>query len=310
MANVVLFISMLGNIFLTTIKIIVGILFNSKSLVADGIHSLSDLSTDIIALLGNYFAEKPADKDHPYGHGKINYLTSLIIGILIITMGTTLLKNSFNYTPINPNITTIIVVIITIVIKIIVSRLLIYTGKKENNNILISSGKESFTDVFSSLLVLITLILGQFSAYISIFKYMDMVGSIIISIIIIFTGLRITIENFKSVIGQIELSTYKLELIKHSLKEKYDIKIRNVSLLKYGTYYQAFMKIIVDENIKTKDLYKLIESIKTDLLEGSFNIKYVHIDFDLERSDEFARITRSRNSKGNSKKKSIKSKDK
>ena len=225
-------------------------------------------------------------------------------------MGTTLLKNSFNYTPINPNITTIIVVIITIVIKIIVSRLLIYTGKKENNNILISSGKESFTDVFSSLLVLITLILGQFSSYISIFKYMDMVGSIIISIIIIFTGLRITIENFKSVIGQIELSTYKLELIKHSLKEKYDIKIRNVSLLKYGTYYQAFMKIIVDENIKTKDLYKLIESIKTDLLEGSFNIKYVHIDFDLERSDEFARITRSRNSKGNSKKKSIKSKDK
>ena len=65
MANVVLFISMLGKIFLTTIKIIVGILFNSKSLVADGIHSLSDLSTDIIALLGNYFAEKPADKDHP-----------------------------------------------------------------------------------------------------------------------------------------------------------------------------------------------------------------------------------------------------
>ena len=305
MTTLVLIISMLSNISLIIMKLLAGFLCNSKALIADGFHSLSDLSTDVIAIIGNILAKRPADKDHPYGHGKINYITSVLIGTFIIIMGITLFKESFNYTYTFPKKITLLVVLSTIIIKLIVSRLLIITGRKENNNILISSGRESFTDVFSSVLVLITLILGFFSKEIELFKYMDMVGSLIISIIIIIVGIRILKENLSSLIGQVEISSDKKNEVMIFLNNNYS-GIKDILLLKYGHYYQAFVLIKVNNKLKVEQLYDLIKNIKKDLLNSKFKIKYVHIDFEVERSEKNARITRSRNSKKNSKKESIK----
>ena len=75
--NKVMFISLIVNFSLSFLKVITGIIFSSGALIADGVHSFSDLSTDFFAILGNYLARKPADKEHPFGHGKIEYLTSI-----------------------------------------------------------------------------------------------------------------------------------------------------------------------------------------------------------------------------------------
>ena len=80
----VMVISFITNSFLSLIKIIFGCIGHSSALIADGIHSFSDLSTDIVAMLGDFFARKPADRKHPYGHGKLEYLTSIFIGFVII----------------------------------------------------------------------------------------------------------------------------------------------------------------------------------------------------------------------------------
>lgn len=307
MTTCVLFVSLVANVFLTILKIVVGFIGNSKSLIADGVHSLSDLSTDVIAILGDKLSLKPADKDHPYGHGKINYLTSVLIGMFIVFMGFSLFRNSFNLSFVIPSKITILVVVVTIVIKYFVSSLLIRIGKKQNNNILITSGKESFTDVFSSLLVLVSLILSQFSDYHFIFKYMDMLGSIIISIIILVMGIKILMDNFSSLIGRMELSHTKLDKILSYLNSKYeskDVKIVDVLLLKYGTYYRAVIKIKVCCDMLVNDLLVINKNIENDLLNSDFNIKYVNIDVDtIEGSVCDARIARSRNRKGNAKKK-------
>ena len=79
----VLLVSSITNIFLSIIKIIFGFIGKCSSLIADGIHSLSDLSTDVIAIIGNKMSLKPADKEHPFGHGKTEYITSMIIGLII-----------------------------------------------------------------------------------------------------------------------------------------------------------------------------------------------------------------------------------
>ena len=286
MSTFILIISMVANISLIIMKLFAGYLCNSKALIADGFHSLSDLSTDVIAVIGNSLSKKPADKDHPYGHGKINYITSVLIAILVILMGFSLFKDSFNYSYTTTRKITILVVVTTIIIKLIVSRLLIITGKKENNNILISSGKESFTDVFSSILVLITLILGLFSSSIEIFKYMDMLGSLIISIIIMIVGIKILMENISSLIGQVEISNKKIEEVANYLNTKFNITIKDIILLKYGHYYQAFIEIEVASNMKIKDLEKLIDDIRSSLLNNIFMIKYVHIDFALKKTSD------------------------
>ena len=145
--NKYMIISMIANSFLSILKIVFGVLANMKSLVADGIHSFSDLSTDLIAIVGNKLSRKPADDGHPRGHGKIEYITSLIISSFILTLGISIFKNSFSNNNTVPSIYLAVVAIITAVTKFIVSKILMKKGNDTNNMILISSAKESYTDV-------------------------------------------------------------------------------------------------------------------------------------------------------------------
>lgn len=271
--------SALSNVFLSSIKIIFGIIGKSKSLIADGVHSMSDLSTDLVAIVGNHFSDKPADENHPYGHGKLDYITSVIIGTCIIILGALLIKNSISNDFTIPSKFTIVVVLITIIIKAIVSTLLIREGKKENNNILISSGKESFGDVFSSILVLILIILSQFSKQSEILSYCDMVGSFVISGIIIIVGVRILLDNFSSLIGQADLLSEKLQKIYKMLKKfDYDMDVDKICLLKYGTYYKLTIAILLDENTTIKDANIIRKNIEEKMLNSTINIRYITVD--------------------------------
>src|SRR5690606_2563858 len=84
-------VSFFVNASLVIMKLVTGIITNYKTLIADAIHSFSDLSTDVVALVGQKIAYKKPDKKHPYGHGKIEYITSIIIGIVILVLGLNLI---------------------------------------------------------------------------------------------------------------------------------------------------------------------------------------------------------------------------
>ena len=94
--NKVMLTSMIVNSFLSIIKIIVGLIGKSSALIADGIHSFSDLFTDVFAIFGNLLSRKPADEKHPFGHGKLEYLTSIGIGLVILFVGFSIIYNSYN----------------------------------------------------------------------------------------------------------------------------------------------------------------------------------------------------------------------
>ena len=122
-------ISVFTNIFLAVVKIVFGFLAHSSALIADGIHSFSDLSTDFFAILGNYLARKPADKEHPFGHGKIEYLTSIIIGTLVLIVGLGVIYNAANSEVTIPSAVVIVVTVITIILKYLLSMYVIKKGK-------------------------------------------------------------------------------------------------------------------------------------------------------------------------------------
>ena len=191
----VLLVSSITNIFLSIIKILFGFIGKCNALIADGIHSLSDLSTDLVAILGNHLSLKPADKKHPFGHGKTEYLTSLIIGIVIIILGLSLIYNIFNKEIIIPDLLMIIVSLFTIISKLLLSNYIYKKGILYSNNILIASGKESRADVYSSIFVLMSIILMQFSNEFNILKYADMFSTVIIALFIIKIGFNILKDN-------------------------------------------------------------------------------------------------------------------
>lgn len=267
------------NLFLAVLKIIASLLTNSKTLLADAVHGLSDLSTDIVALTGSKIASKKPDQTHPYGHGKMEYVTSIFISIFIITLGIMILINSFAVRKIHYSYNVLILMIITLTLKFLLSNYLLKNGKGIKSNILLSSGTESRFDAINTTFALCILIISYFQKYFSILKYADMVGSIIISLFTIKVGLKIFIENINSVIGEKDIDPEKNELIKKLItKNKKVIEINNITLLKYGSYISLTLEIIMDENIKLKSVAKVKDKIKLAIKKEFNDIKYIIID--------------------------------
>lgn len=274
----VMFVSIFTNIFLAITKIIVGVVAHSTALVADGIHSFSDLATDFFAVLGNFLARKPADKEHPFGHGKIEYLTSIIIGTVVFVIGFGVIINAFNSEVIIPGRIVIIVTIITIIAKFLLSSYIIKKGEAYHNNILIASGKESRTDVISSIFVLIASILIQFSNQISFLKYADIVASIIVGLFIIKTGFFIIKENISVILGEQENNREFLGRLKSIILKNNEVySIRSMIILKFGHIVTLDLVIIMNGDITLKEAHEIVDKIEHNIKEFDQRIEHMNI---------------------------------
>lgn len=277
-ATKVLVKSLIVNVLLTLTKFVFGLIYKSKVLVADGIHSLSDLATDIVSIYGSKLSLKPADTEHPYGHGKIEYLTSIVIGAVILALALSLLGNSLNAkTTITSNMV-LYVTIFTILAKYLISRYILSKGVKYKSNLLVASGKESRSDVISSAIVIVTYFLSKLSSYSKIFLYSDTIGTFIIGLIILKTAYRILKENIVSILGEIEQDEEYLDKIREIILENSEVvNIEELNIIKYGHYYQANITINMDSNVTLEDARVVSNRIKKKLINKKTRISYAKI---------------------------------
>ena len=277
-ATKVLVKSLIVNILLTLTKFVFGIIYKSKVLVADGIHSLSDLATDIVSIYGSKLSLKPADTEHPYGHGKIEYLTSIVIGAVILALALSLLGNSLNAKNTIASNMVLYVTIFTILAKYLISRYILSKGVKYKSNLLVASGKESRSDVISSAIVIVTYFLSKLSSYSKIFLYSDTIGTFIIGLIILKTAYRILKENIVSILGEIEQDEEYLDKIREIILENSEVvNIEELNIIKYGHYYQANITINMDSNVTLEDARVVSNRIKKKLINKKTRISYAKI---------------------------------
>ena len=259
--------SLIVNILLTLTKFVFGIIYKSMVLVADGIHSLSDLATDVVSIYGSKLSLKPADNEHPYGHGKIEYLTSIVIGAVILALALSLLGNSLNAKNTIASNMVLYVTIFTILAKYLISRYILSKGVKYKSNLLIASGKESRSDVISSAIVIVTYFLSKLSSYSKIFLYSDTIGTFIIGLIILKTAYRILKENIVSILGESEQDEEYLDKIRKIILENSEVvNIEELNIIKYGHYYHANITINMDSNVTLEDACLVSDRIKKKLI--------------------------------------------
>lgn len=271
--------SFLVNLSLTILKLLGSYFSHSKTLLGDAVHCLSDMSTDIIGLIGVKLSNKKPDDSHPFGHGKIEYLTSIIMSIFILSLSITIIFNTFNSEMANTNWIGIIIIIISILIKLILSSYLLKKGKEQNSNILITNGTESRYDALSSSLALIFMLISLLGSKIKILLYADIIGSLIMSIFTFKIGIEILFKNIKSILGEVEINNEKTKIIENYLKQNKKInRVRRVTLLKYGSYYVTTVDIIMDGSLTLKEIYKVEKQIKKDLKMSDMNIRYVTVN--------------------------------
>ena len=194
-------IGILANLILVTLKAIFGFLANSISIVLDALNNLSDALSSTITIIGTKLANKKPDAKHPYGHGRVEYLTSLIIAIIILVTGgmaiyqgidTIIHPKETNYTTI-----TLIIVIIAIVTKIGLGLYFRFVGKKVKSTALVGSGLDALFDALLSL----TTLVGILTAMIWSVNIEGYLG-ILIGLFILKSGITILRESFSSIIGE------------------------------------------------------------------------------------------------------------
>ncbi len=258
--NRVMITSFSTNILLALLKVIAGILGGSGALIADGIHSFSDMLTDVFAVVGNMISKKPADFDHPFGHGNAEYLTCLVIGLIVGAMGINVIKEGIFRTSNTPNMLTAIIVLITIFAKILLANYLLKKGKEYENDILSSSGKESMSDVISSLVVLSSVILSK------VFAYSDKIAMVIVGVLILKIAYEILKENLSSLLGKQVSDQDYIDNLKAIIKRYDDIKdIDELIIIKYGSSKKIDCEVSMDKNMILEKVHKTIDKIEKEV---------------------------------------------
>ena len=270
--------SMINNLVIAIIKVFGGLYFGLGSLFADGLHTFSDFITDIISMLGTKISKRRPTKYHPFGFGKVEYLTNLFVGVLLLILALFIIISSFFKESIIPPLTVLILLVITFILKLIAIFIMNRVGNKINSHVLVVSVEESKTDLYSSIGVIIITIILQFSDKIAIFKYADLIGSIIIGLIVLKTSLKIIISNSLSIIGEIDYDNLKIDEVREYLSKYKNIIDSDIHLIKYGAYYKLQLTLVLRQDITLRQAEKLMNKIKIEIpRQRKLKIKYVTI---------------------------------
>ena len=270
--------SMINNLVIAVIKVLGGLYFGLGSLFADGLHTFSDFITDIISMIGTKISKKRPTKYHPFGFGKVEYLTNLFVGILLLLLAMFIIISSFFKEAIIPPLTVLIILVISFVLKLIAIFIMNRVGKKINSHVLVVSVEESKTDLYSSIGVIIITLLLQFSNRFIILKYVDLIGSVVIGLIVLRTSLKIIISNSLSIIGEIDDDEEKVGKVNDYLSKYRNIIDSDMELVKYGAYYKLHLVLVLRQDITLRQAEKLMNKIKIEIIrQKKLKIKYVTI---------------------------------
>ena len=189
------------NSVLCVIKIVLGLAIHSIAVVADGAHDMADSVAALITLIGARIARKPADKDHPYGHARVEYLCSLVVSAIVLIVGAELLKNSIDKC-INPQPTDfswlmVGFMLFAIILKGSQALFTIATGKHINSLPVIAAGTDNRNDVITSIIIVIGMLIHHFAG-------LDLDGYMgcIVSLFILYSGVMLIKETISPLLGE------------------------------------------------------------------------------------------------------------
>ena len=268
----------ISNLILFVIKVIIGIISASISIIADAINNLSDMGSSILTLVGFKISGKPADKDHPFGHQRIEYVIGLIISMLIIFIGFELFTASIDKI-LNPStskmtIPVLIILVVAIIFKFLQGLFYFSVSKKINSIALKASGKDSFNDVISTSFVLLGAVLSYFINY-----NFDGIFGIVVSGLIIFTGVKLVKEGIDPLIGEKPDKDLMNQIIDKVLSYDGVLGIHDLMAHMYGPQ-KCFISlhVEVDSQVDVLVSHDLIDNIEKDI-KDIFNVEIViHMD--------------------------------
>ena len=254
----------IGNIFLLIIKGIMGFISNSQSMIADAFNSASDVLSSIMTYIGNKISSKEADDDHNLGHGKAEYIFSLLISITMFILSVTVIKTSIINLINNEHMVysnwLVIVCLITILTKFI---LFIYThsiGKKYKNILVDANSKDHRNDCLLTTLSLVSILFSYHEIY-----FVDCIGGILISLWILITAIKIFRESYDVLMDKSMNQETKDKVYEIINKYSEIKKVNHFNATPVGFRYQISFTIFVDGNLSTFESHEIANKIEREI---------------------------------------------
>lgn len=280
------------NVFLFTVKFVVGFILHSVSVTADAFNNLSDAGSSIISFVGVKMAEKPADRDHPFGHGRIEYIAALVVSFLVLEVGFTFLKDSIGKirTPEELNFQTVsvIILILSIAVKLWLGMFNRKLGEKIDSKVMMAVFTDSMGDVITTGATILSLIFFRFTGI-----NIDGIVGVGVALVVMWAGVGIAKDTLEPLIGEaIDPEIYKE--IKNfvesydGIEGTHDLLVHN-----YGPgRSMASIHAEVPNDVDIEQSHEIIDRIERDAAKKLGIFLVIHMD-PVEMKDQ--RVIRIRN---------------
>jgi cation diffusion facilitator family transporter len=272
-------ISILSNVLLAVLKISIGFFANSKALIADGFHSVSDMASTMIVMVSMKFSETPADKNHPYGHEKAEALgTNILAVILVLTaffLGRDAVLTIVSGNIAEPGSWALFAAFVSIIVKEILYRFTIKIGEEINSRGLIADAHHHRSDALSSIAALI----GIGGAKLG-FRFLDPLAGLVVALLILKVGYEIMRDtSYELMDGRPDKE--KINEIRDLAAEiEGVIEIHDIKLRSYGPNYIVDLKIVVEDQLSVADGHNIACLVEKKIIKNSDDVKdvMVHVD--------------------------------
>ncbi len=269
--------SLFVNTLLFGLKYWAGVVTGSVALIADAWHTLSDSVSSVVLLVGLAVARKPADKEHPFGHGRAELISSIIIGFILALIGFNFFRESvlrlMKHQEVFFGTIAIVVTAISIVVKEAMARFAIWAGKKEGIKSTIADGWHHRSDALSSVIILIGIFLGKF------FWWIDGVLGLLVSLLIFYTAYVIIKDAADSLLGETP-DRKLLKKIENIAGEVYpdNLGLHHFHIHRYGEHTEMTFHIVLPEEMELKEAGKLTRRLFERINNELNIIATIHID--------------------------------
>jgi cation diffusion facilitator family transporter len=246
--------SIVVNLLLSAFKLVFGLILNSVSLVADSLHSLSDVMTSAIVVFGFRVAAKPADAEHPFGHARAERIVAIVIACLLIVVGIEFLRSGFvrfrNPVPIRADAFILAMLAVSVLIKEFLFRLSRSMGRRINSAALKADAWHHRTDAVSTVLVLLGFVSFRFGLY-----SMDGIFGILVACIIIYTGIAMIKESGSVLIGEAPPSSL-VDRIKETAANLNGVSdVHHIHVHDYGSQLEVTIHVRVKGDTHVEDAH-------------------------------------------------------
>ena len=273
------------NVLLFSVKLTIGLILSSLAVTADAFNNLSDAASSIISFIGVKMAGKPADAEHPFGHGRIEYIAALIVSFLVIEVGFTFFKSSISKIlhpeEISFDLVPFVILILSILVKLWMAFFNNKLGKRIDSKVMLATAADSLGDVITTSATVLSIIICHFTSI-----NVDAIAGLIVSAIVIWSGISIAKDTLEPLIGErvpAELYQKITDIV-----ESYDgiVGTHDLIVHNYGpNRSMATIHAEVPNDINIVVSHEIIDKIERDVKKDLNILLVIHMD-PVEMRDE------------------------